>query len=186
MLNFRYKMESTLDVVVPVFNGANFLYQALTSIENQVCQPDQVILIDNCSSDNTAEIMKKWGRNQKNVSFFQNSQLLSFADNWNYGLRLAKSKYVHFLAHDDFIHQNFVRTFKRISKKYTDSDAFLFRVSVANESGHVQKRGFSLPFEYELNSKLQLRKTITRNPFNLAGAVFNREKMLEIEFMNPK
>ena len=186
MLKFRPKNESTLDIVVPVFNGAKFLRDALMSLENQVRQPDQIILIDNFSTDNTSEIMKNWGRNRNNVIIFQNSQPLSFADNWNYGLRLAKSEYVHFLAHDDFIDRNFVQTFKKISNKRKDPDAFIFRVYTADEHGNIHRKKLSIPIEYTLDSKLYLKRSITQNPFNLAGAVFKRKKMLEIDFMDSK
>lgn len=186
MPKFRSKYESTLDIVVPVFNGGAYLRDALTSLENLIRQPEQIILIDNCSTDNSSEIMKEWARNRKGVVFVQNNQLLSFADNWNYGLRLAKSEYVHFLAHDDFINPNFVENFKKISNKYSKPDAFIFRVYVAGEHGKNQAVKLSIPIDYILNSKLYLKRSIIRNPFNLAGAVFRREKMLEIGFMDAK
>lgn len=176
--------ETTLDIIVPVLNGGKFLRDALKSIENQLSQPERVILIDNCSTDNTAEIMKRWATNKKNVDVYQNRRLLSFADNWNYGLELASSEYVHFLAHDDTIHPKFVQTFKKIAKKHAQADAFAFRVCTIDESGNTQFNKFSLPFEYTLDSKRQLEKSITVNPYNLAGGVFKRERMVNLNFMN--
>ena len=66
------------------------------------------------------------------------------------------------------------------------SPAFIFRVGVFGHKNKTFFKKFSLPIEYALNSKKYLLKSVVKNPFNLAGGVFHREKISSIGFMNPK
>ena len=179
-------MQITIDIIVPVLNGEQFLRDALVSIENLNEKPDRVILLDNCSSDQTALIMKTWALGKFYVEFYQTEQVLGVAENWNYGLSLSSADYVHFLAHDDELHPNFVKIFKKIAKKHLNVAAFIFRVGVFGQKNKSFIKKFSIPIEYALNSKRYLQKSVVKNPFNLAGAVFHREKISSMGFMNPK
>ncbi len=176
----------TLDVIVPVLNGAEFLEKALHSIDNQHVQPDRVILLDNCSSDGTLAIMKNWASNKVNVEIHHNPQLLGFADNWNHALSLAKSEFVHFLAYDDELHPTLIKNVKKMAKRFTGTTGFIFRVDVSDENGQKGFKKIPIPFEYDLTPRKHLKKLITRNTFNLAGAVFRREKIASLNFMDSR
>ncbi|WP_240143875.1 glycosyltransferase [Liquorilactobacillus mali] len=49
-----------ISVVVATYNGEKFITEQLNSIKNQNCQPDEVIIRDDRSSDATAEIVRKY------------------------------------------------------------------------------------------------------------------------------
>lgn len=180
------RLQITLDVIVPVFNGDQFLQETLESIDNLNEQPERIILLDNSSTDQTALIMKTWAVGKSNVEFYQTKRILGFAENWNYGLSLSKSEYVYFLMHDDKLHPDFVKTFKHIAKKYIGATAYIFRVAIFGDKRKSFVKIFSIPIEYVLNSKKYLLKSVVRNPFNLAGGVFHRKKISAINFMNPE
>lgn len=180
------RLQLTIDVIIPVLNGEQFIREALESIDKLNEQPERIILLDNCSTDQTALIMKTWAVGKSNVEFYQTERVLGFAENWNYGLSLSNSDYVHFLAHDDKLHPNFVKTFKKIAKKHVAATAYIFRAGVFGDKSKSFVKTFSIPIEYVLNSRKHLLKSVLRNPFNLAGGVFHREKISSINFMNPE
>lgn len=187
-MRFRRNIHnaSKLDIVVPIYNGAKYLDQALNSIDKLATKPNKVILIDNFSSDNTFDILTDWSRGKLNVEIFQNNKQLSFPENWNYGLSLAKSDYVHFLAHDDVLKSNFISNFDIILRKYPNLDAISMRVQRFSDHNIHVKRKTSIPFDRELNSEEYLIKSLVRNPFNLAGGIYRRNKLIEIGFMSEK
>src|SRR5437016_965881 len=101
-------MKSNIITVIPVFNGEKFIGATLESVAKQTVQPDRLIVIDNCSTDATEQIVKgfqrikcEWIRNPKNLGLFGNcNRALEFA---------AEAKYLHLLCADDLIEPDFYK-----------------------------------------------------------------------------
>lgn len=51
----------TISVIIPVYNGAQFLREAVASIENQTLSPAEIIIVDNASTDDTATVARSLG-----------------------------------------------------------------------------------------------------------------------------
>ncbi len=60
----------TLSIGLPVYNGEDFIAQALNSIQNQTFQDFEVIISDNASTDRTAEICKRYADKDSRVSYY--------------------------------------------------------------------------------------------------------------------
>src|SRR5262249_60441467 len=90
-------MASNIITVIPVYNGEKFIGATLQSLANQTVKPDRVIVIDNCSTDNTERVVKEfkpiqceWLRNPKNLGLFGNcNRALEFAPETNHLLLLC-------------------------------------------------------------------------------------------------
>lgn len=178
--------DISLDIVIPVLNGEIYLDYALNSLESLTKKPDKIILIDNASKDNSFQILESWANNTQNVELYRNKSELNFSDNWNYGLTKTKSEFVHFLACDDVLTKDFIETFGKIVHKFPEADAISMRVETINQENKKLQKKFSIPVERRLNSNQYLVKTLSKNPFNLAGGIFRREKLIEIGFMDNK
>ncbi len=80
-------MKANIITIIPVFNGEKFIRQTLESVAKQTVRPDRLIVLDNCSTDNTEQIVKafqdikcEWIRNPKNLGLFGNcNRALEFA-----------------------------------------------------------------------------------------------------------
>jgi glycosyltransferase involved in cell wall biosynthesis len=83
-------------VVIPVYNGAADLAEALQSVLDQTLQPFEILVIDDGSSDNSAALAASFAGVR--VVSFPNAGL---AESRNRGLRLASTPWVAFLDHDD-------------------------------------------------------------------------------------
>src|ERR1019366_3075453 len=99
-------MKSQLLSVISVYNGELFLAQTLESIARQTRRPDRVVVLDNCSTDRTPEIVKKFTgikwefiRNEKNIGLFGNlNRWLDFS---------TETEYLQILHADDTIDPDF-------------------------------------------------------------------------------
>jgi glycosyltransferase involved in cell wall biosynthesis len=99
-------MKSKLITIIPVRNGAEFIGQALDSVADQTLQPDRVIVQDNCSTDNTEEVVKAY--NRLNIEWVQNGSDTLSIGNFNRGLENAdQTEYLHLLCADDTIKPKF-------------------------------------------------------------------------------
>lgn len=53
-------MSVEVVTIIPVYNGANYLRHTLNSLAKQTWPPDRVIVIDDCSTDNTCDLVRNY------------------------------------------------------------------------------------------------------------------------------
>lgn len=53
-------MQTTISVLIPAYNAADFILDALDSVSEQTRPPEQIIVVDDGSTDNTAELVQRW------------------------------------------------------------------------------------------------------------------------------
>jgi len=95
-----------LITAIPVFNGEAFIGQTLKSVAGQTLRPDRVLVLDNCSTDRTEEIV----RNFKGIvcAFIRNPTNLGLFGNLNRCLEFApETEFLHILHADDAIAPRF-------------------------------------------------------------------------------
>lgn len=105
-------MPYEIITVIPVYNGERFLLQTLECIAAQTRRPDRLIILDNCSTDRTPEIV----RNFKGMpcEYIRNEKNLGLFGNCNKGLEFAReTKYLHFCCADDLVAPSFFDTMTR-------------------------------------------------------------------------
>jgi glycosyltransferase involved in cell wall biosynthesis len=95
--------NARLSVVVPNYNHAQYLPEALNAILNQYCRPMEVIVIDDCSTDNSVEVIEAFIRQDPIIRLYRNEQNRGVIFSMNRGLSLATGEYVYFGAADDRI-----------------------------------------------------------------------------------
>ncbi len=95
---------SMVSVIVAVYNGENYLSQALESVLKQSHQNIEIIIVDDGSTDNTAELAKSYC-DRANVQYIYQANGGHGAA-LNTGITKATGKFLSFLDHDDLWDQN--------------------------------------------------------------------------------
>jgi glycosyltransferase involved in cell wall biosynthesis len=90
-----------VSIGVPVFNGENYLAQALESILAQDFADFEVIISDNCSTDKTPEICTSFAKRDSRVKYFRNDSNIGASPNYNRTFELSRGEYFKWCAHDD-------------------------------------------------------------------------------------
>src|SRR5437660_2069334 len=93
-----------VSICVPTFNGADYLRQAIDSVLEQDYQDFEIVIVDNCSTDQTAAVVDglllKAG---ERIRFFKNDRNIGMAGNLNKCLEYARGMYIKFLCVDDLL-----------------------------------------------------------------------------------
>jgi len=95
----------SISVIIPAYNAERTIWRALKSIENQTLLPNEVIVVDDCSSDRTNEIIREYMKESRLVIRHEiQSTNSGAASARNAGWNIASEKYVAFLDADDMWH----------------------------------------------------------------------------------
>lgn len=93
-------------VVVPVYNTEKYLKRCLDSIVKQTLKEIEIIIINDCSSDNSKEIINEF--KSENVQVIENKTNKGIGYNRNLGIKKAKGQYICFIDSDDYLEYTFL------------------------------------------------------------------------------
>ena len=88
-----------ISVLMPAYNAEKYIKEAIDSILNQTFTDFEFIIIDDCSTDSTAEIIKSYS--DERIKYYKNEQNLGVARTLNRGLDLATGEYIARMDSDD-------------------------------------------------------------------------------------
>jgi glycosyltransferase involved in cell wall biosynthesis len=96
-------MSPRISVCIPVRNGGAFLPLAVDSALSQSFADMELIIVDNCSTDGTAQWLERRSAEVGKIRFFKNAADIGLARNFNACLSYATGAYVKFLCADDLL-----------------------------------------------------------------------------------
>lgn len=86
-----------VSVILPVYNGENYLRLAIESVLRQTLREYELIVVDDGSTDSTPQVAREYGNRIRYV----HQDNTGVAGAFNHGLRLATGRYISWLSHDD-------------------------------------------------------------------------------------
>src|ERR1017187_1910144 len=92
----------TVSVIIPNYNHARFLRRRIDSVLQQTFQDFEVILLDDCSTDDSRSILSKYADDPRVRIEFNEKNSGSPFKQWNKGVRLAQGSYVWIAESDDY------------------------------------------------------------------------------------
>ena len=126
-------IKPTITVAVPSYNKEKYIDRCLKSILHEKDFITEIMIVDNCSTDNTYQRAKKY---EPDIKLYQNDTNLGMAGNWNKCIDLCKTDWLMIFHADDELlpgtikkYLNFMQKFSSISLIHADS------YSVIEDSG---------------------------------------------------
>jgi glycosyltransferase involved in cell wall biosynthesis len=89
-----------VSVILPVFNGANYLRFAIESVLNQTLRDFELIVVDDGSTDSTPDIARSYGTRLKYIRKDNGGVATAF----NRGIQESSGRYISWISHDDVFH----------------------------------------------------------------------------------
>lgn len=111
-----------VSVVIPVYNGEDYIKDAIDSALNQTYENIEVIVIDDGSTDKTHEICKNYGNKIK----YYKKENGGVASALNYGIEKMKGEYFSWLSHDDVYYPNKILEQVEFLSKIDNKNVILF------------------------------------------------------------
>jgi glycosyltransferase involved in cell wall biosynthesis len=92
-----------VSVLVPTYNYARYLPQAIESVLSQTFRDFELVVVDDASGDGSADVVAPYAAADGRIAFSANPVNLGMVENWNRCLRKARGEYVKFLFGDDLL-----------------------------------------------------------------------------------
>lgn len=109
--------EGTISVLIPAFNAESVIKETLASVLNQTMPPDEIIVLDDGSSDNTVGIVETFAPRVKLVRQANKGHI----EARNILFRLAKGDLIACLDHDDLWHPKYLEVQYQMSQRYPNA-----------------------------------------------------------------
>ena len=107
-------------IIIPVYNSQKYLKSCLDSVLRQKFNDYEIILVDDCSTDQSKKICKSYEKDNK-FQVYRNSKQIGAGLSRNVGLKLSRGKYIIFLDSDDLLYYNSLKgIFKLLKNKDKD------------------------------------------------------------------
>ncbi len=90
-----------VSIITPAYNSGKYIDETIQSVINQTHKNWEMIIVDDCSSDDTQLIVKEYASKDKRIKLISNKENYGVAISRNIGLKKAKGKYVAFIDSDD-------------------------------------------------------------------------------------
>lgn len=92
-------MGDLVSIIMPSYNTARYIFETIQSVINQTYQNWELIIVDDCSTDNTDIVVEKI--KDPRIKYIKNEKNLGAAVSRNRALREARGRWVAFLDSDD-------------------------------------------------------------------------------------
>lgn len=148
-----------ISVVMSVYNGSNFLAQSIQAILEQTFRDFEFIIIDDASTDNTPDIIKKFADQDLRIRAFRNEKNIGpagFIRNLNTGCKEAKGKYIARIDHDDISRKDRFQ----LQYDFLESNPDIFITGAALRK--IDENGNDLGLMKAPINDLEIRKTMPK------------------------
>lgn len=147
-------IKPIVSVITPTYNSARFIKETIESVQNQIFNEWELIIVDDGSTDNTIDLVKEKIKKDKRVKLLINDINIGAAKSRNKAIKVAAGRYIAFLDSDDLwlpnkleVQVNFMEE-KRLSFSFT-SYQFI------NENGVSLNKTVKVPPQITYNELLK-------------------------------
>lgn len=131
--------EPLVSIGILCFNQAEYLVETLNSIHNQSYKNIEILIVDDCSSDNSLEVAKEWiDKNNVTCKIYEHVHNKGVTYSSNELLFNSKGKYFSLIASDDIMYENKIENQVKALEQVDEKFAFLYSDALI-----IDEKGFS-------------------------------------------
>ena len=99
------KNNPFVSIIMPVYNCDKDIETAIKSVQNQTMQEWELIIVDDCSTDETCDVVKKYAKDDSRIILIEKEENSGPGNSKNRGIAIAKGQYITFCDGDDWVEE---------------------------------------------------------------------------------
>ncbi len=139
------EQANTIAIMVPNYNHARFLPESLSSIAKQTRPPDEVLIIDDGSRDNSVDIISKFLKDHPTWRMISHQNNGGVVKRLNEGIVAVRSKWIASLGADDLLDAQYLERISQMAARYSSAGLICACVEMFSEGKHPELRPPILP-----------------------------------------
>ncbi|MBR6127522.1 glycosyltransferase family 2 protein, partial [bacterium] len=174
-------MKYKVSIIIPVYKVEKYLRKALDSLVNQTLKDIEIICINDCSPDNSAEILNEYASKDKRFIIINQETNQGQGVARNIGIEKATGKYIMFLDPDDWFELNACETAYNAAEKYSANAVYFPNYIVSEISG--KEYTTNLIKEYSEKYNIEIKPYTFYNFLDLPHTTFRTFGMAPWRYM---
>ena len=151
--NLKISEKPKISVTIPIYNGGKYLYYSLRSIQNQKLKDIEIILIDDCSTDNSISIIENYMKEDPRIKLIKNKNNRKILYSKSIGALNAKGKYIFPFDQDDILIRDDVFDLIYYEAENNNLDLVQFRDIIKTELNFKKRERVNCKFKHMLPYK---------------------------------
>lgn len=127
----------TKSICIATYNGSKYITMQLNSVIGQLSEEDEIIIVDDCSTDNTVKLLQTF--TDPRIKFFQNAKNLRHVKSFERAISLSSKDLVFLCDQDDLWEPGRLETFEKYFRKYPKVLLVSSNFSCINDDGEIVK-----------------------------------------------
>lgn len=162
----KEKNMPKVSIILPTYNGGRFLEGALAAIINQSFKDWELIVVNDCSTDNTLTIANKFAKIDKRISVYSNKINKKLPATLNAGFAKAIGKYLTWTSDDNIAKPNWLETLVCYLNNNPNVDMVSATMDYIDENNNflsktdLEKTSLSLAYRCNVGAAFMYRKSI--------------------------
>ena len=133
---FITRRNRMISVVMPTYNGEKYIREAIDSILNQTYKDFELIIVDDCSTDDTPKILQTYADKDERIKIFRNEVNQKLPRSLNIGFSKCSGDYYTWTSDDNMYYSNALETMADLLDKNQDTDLVFARIEYIDGTGN--------------------------------------------------
>ena len=156
-----------VSIVMPAYNAQDYIQEAIQSVLQQTYTEWELLVIDDASSDRTAEIVNQLVRKDRRVHYIKNKANIGAAESRNRGVELAEGQWIAFLDSDDCWHPDKLK--KQMDFAEKNNVEFVF-----SGSSFMDKEGRPLKYYLKVPRSISYTELLKQNIISCSSVLIKK------------
>lgn len=156
-----------VSIVLPTYNGETFIRESIESVINQTYQNWELIIVNDCSTDKTPEIINEYAQRDSRIKVYNNEVNKKLPASLNVGFSHATGEYYTWTSDDNMFKPNAIEVLVKYLDENPDVDLVSSKYDVIDEKGNFVKL-------FDKNNKRTVLKLV-RGPNVGASFMYKKE-----------
>lgn len=143
-------IENLVSIIMPAYNCEDFIAETIESVEKQTYQEWELLIVDDCSTDKTRDIVEAYRKKDERIILYKNGNNRGAAYSRNRAVKYAKGEFIAFLDSDDLWEKNKLEIQISFMKKNSCPFSCTYYKKIdetGNETGEIVKSKKELKYK---------------------------------------
>jgi glycosyltransferase involved in cell wall biosynthesis len=129
-----------VSICIPTYNGARYIERTIRTVLSQTCGDFELIVNDDCSTDETCLIIGRFMRNDNRIKLHVNVRRLGLVNNWNQVLSHATGDYIKLLCQDDLLEDSCIEKQVHVLETFSEVSLVTCATKIIDCNGKVMMK----------------------------------------------